>query len=70
MGEREGRGVGMALGGAVKSGSACSWWRRAGKQGRAVGRGRHGSARLTGGGERQRGPVVSGRVQEEERKVR
>jgi hypothetical protein len=41
----------------VGGGNACSWWRRAGGQGRAVGRGRRGTTRLTGGAVRQRGPV-------------
>jgi hypothetical protein len=39
-------------------------------QGRAAGRGRRSATRLTGGAVRQQGPVVSGGVQEAERKVR
>jgi hypothetical protein len=43
------RGAGMALGDVVGGGSARSWRRRAGEQGRAAGRGRRGAAWLTGG---------------------
>jgi hypothetical protein len=62
-------GVRMAPGGVIGGGNVHSWRRRASEQGRAVGRA-HGAARLTGGVGRQRGPVVSSGVQEEERKAR
>jgi hypothetical protein len=61
------RGVGMAPGGVVGGGSSRSRRRRAGKQGRAAGCA-CGAAWLTGVAGWQRGPVVSGGVQEEERK--
>jgi hypothetical protein len=35
--------VGMALGGTIRGGSACSWQRQAGEQRRAAGRGRRGA---------------------------
>jgi hypothetical protein len=64
------RGVGMALGSAIRGGNARSRWRRAGEQGRAAGRGQRGATRLTGGAGRQWRPVVSSGVREEERKAR
>jgi hypothetical protein len=80
MGERErapgaavgsaDRGVGMALSGTVGGGSMRSQQRWAGKHGRAAGCGRRRAARLTGGAEWQRGPMVNGGVREEERKAR
>jgi hypothetical protein len=51
------RMVKMALSNVVRGGSVRSWRRRAGKQGRAAGRGRRGAAWLTGGAGRQRGLV-------------
>jgi hypothetical protein len=50
-------GVGTAPGGAVRGNSVRSQRRWAGEQGRAVGRGRRGATRLTGGVGWQRGPV-------------
>jgi hypothetical protein len=52
--DREAR---MALGGVVRGSIVRSRRRRAGEQGRAAGRGRHGAAWLTDGAERQRGPM-------------
>jgi hypothetical protein len=57
QGQQPGRGAGMAPGGAVGGGSARSRRRRAGEQGRAT--------RLTGGAERQRGPVSAARCKRE-----
>jgi hypothetical protein len=73
MGERERGAPGTAVGSAgQRTWPATAPGRRERavallrRQGRAAGRSRHGAARLTGGVERQRGPVVNGGVREEE----
>jgi hypothetical protein len=69
-GRQRGPRARMAPSSTIRGDSTRSRRRRASEQGRAAGRRRHSAAWLTCRAVRQRGPVVSDGVQEEERKVR
>jgi hypothetical protein len=59
--------IGVAPGGAIRGGSACSWWGRAGQQGRVVGRARRGATDARDQGEA--GPGVSGGVRKRRKRI-